>query len=390
MPRRGENIYKRRDGRWEGRILKPDGKYLYFYGKSYKEVKEKMKGAPKSKPSTEEKKSDQSQNAEVLFKRWLEGYIVQKIKPTTYESYHHCIHKYVLPYFQQPGNEQITKDSILGFVKMLQEDTSIAETSKAKVLSIFKTALKNVLQNSQESFYLVELVKFPKIYYKEVQVFSMAEQRLMENEVLHSQDTRAIGIILCFYTGIRLGELCALKWGDIDMETGIMSISKTVSRIKTFQKEGKKTELFVGTPKSRKSYRKIPLPSFLLKLINGSRSCTADDDCYIFSGNDIPVDPRVFQKLYKRILGSAGLKDRKFHTIRHTFATRALELGVDIKTLSEILGHSSVGITLNIYAHSLMDQKKIAIEKFNDMHHTNMNSTIIAVNTSVKMASSSA
>lgn len=379
MSRRGENVYKRRDGRWEGRILKGDGKYLYFYGKSYKEVKEKMKTTSEEKLSKQLSKLNQPLSSEVLFKNWLEGEIMQKVKPTTYESYYHCVQKYVLPYFQQPANEQLTKDSILGFVKMLQEDMTIAETSKARVLSIFKTALKNILQSSQDSFYLLELIKFPKVNYKEVQVFTMIEQRLMEREVLLSEDIRAIGIILCFYTGIRLGELCALKWTDIDMETGIMSISKTVSRIKTFQAGGKKTELLVGTPKSRKSFRKIPLPSFLLQLLSDNRGTSIDDNIYVFSGKTVPVDPRVYQKLFKKILDNAGVKDRKFHTIRHTFATRALELGVDIKTLSEILGHSSVGITLNIYAHSLMDQKKVAIEKFNEMHLSNRNSTIIAV-----------
>lgn len=385
MPRRGENIYKRRDGRWEGRILKPDGKYLYYYGKSYKEVKEKMKKGAEDKPN---KNLNSSVTAVILFQTWLEEYIVQKVKPTTYESYYHCFHKYVLPYFQQPGNEYITKDSIQGFIQLLQEDTSIVQTSKARVLSIFKSALKEILQNSQESYFLVELVKFPKVYYKEVQVFAMNEQRLMECEVLKSKDQRLLGIILCFYTGIRLGELCALKWSDIDMDTGIMSVNKTVSRIKTFQEEGNKTRLLVGTPKSRKSFRKIPLPSFLLKMLIESRNSTTSEDNYVLTGKDVPIDPRVYQKLFKRVLKDAGVKERKFHAIRHTFATRALELGVDIKTLSELLGHSSVGITLNIYAHSLMDQKKIAIDKFNDMHLANMNSTLTAVNKSVKAVSS--
>lgn len=388
MPRRGENIYKRRDGRWEGRILKQDGKYLYFYGKSYKELKEKMKKNTEDKPNKNINQINQSITAQMLFQTWLEEHVAQKVKPTTYESYYHCIHKYVLPYFRQPENEHITKDSVQGFVQILQEDTSIAQTSKARVLSIFKAALKHILQNSQESFYLVELVKFPKVYYKEVQVFTMNEQRLMEYEVLRSKDQRALGIIICFYTGIRLGELCALKWSDIDMETGIMSVNRTVSRIKTFQEEGNKTELFVGTPKSRKSFRKIPLPSFLLKILMESRSTSTSEESYVLTDKDVPIDPRVYQKFFKRVLQNAGVKERKFHAIRHTFATRALELGVDIKTLSEILGHSSVGITLNIYAHSLMDQKKIAIDKFNDMHLTNMNGALIAVTKSVKVASS--
>ena len=175
---------------------------------------------------------------------------------------------------------------------------------------------------------------------------------------------------MCFYTGIRLGELCALKWKDLDLETGTLSVNRTVSRVRNLEDGEDKTMLFVGSPKSRKSLRKIPLPEFLLQRLKAKRG-EFDEEDYIYSGNQQPYDPRRFQKLYKRILNQAGVTDRKFHAIRHTFATRALELGVDIKTISELLGHSSVSITLNIYAHSLMEQKKAAIEKFNDLYEFN-------------------
>ncbi len=151
------------------------------------------------------------------------------------------------------------------------------------------------------------------------------------------------------------------------MEAGTLSINRTVSRVQTFDEGKDKTELFVGSPKSRKSLRKIPLPDFLFVMLKKHVGQYGGED-YIFSGNQLPYDPRRFQKLYKRILTDVGVTDRKFHAIRHTFATRALELGVDIKTISELLGHSSVSITLNIYAHSLMEQKKLAIDKFNDLY----------------------
>ncbi|MBP1711740.1 MAG: putative site-specific recombinase, partial [Deltaproteobacteria bacterium] len=128
---------------------------------------------------------------------------------------------------------------------------------------------------------------------------------------------------------------------------------------------------------------KIPLPAFLLDLLKKHGQECIGENCYLISGTTSPIDPRIYQKLYKKILKSVGIQDRKFHAIRHTFATRALELGVDIKTLSEILGHSNVSITLNIYAHSLMEQKKIAMDKLNELHITHMGLPSIAVVNSV-------
>ncbi|WP_341540169.1 site-specific integrase [Hydrogenispora ethanolica] len=229
----------------------------------------------------------------------------------------------------------------------------------------------------------METVKLPKTKNVAAQVFSIKEQRLVENAALDFGDRRELGILLCFYTGIRLGELCALKWSDIDMEAGTMSIMRTVSRTKNFLQDKNKTALLIGAPKSQKSVRKIPLPDFLLKLSDEWKLSTANENCYLLSDSQTPIDPRTYQKLYKKVLANAGVKDRKFHAIRHTFATRALELGVDIKTLSEILGHSNVSITLNIYAHSLMEQKRIAIDKLNEMHTTFMEFTPFAVAASV-------
>lgn len=384
MPRRGENIYKRKDGRWEGRILLCTGKYRYLYAKSYKEVKEKMRDFLELKYIKEEKDICRTENAASLFKAWLEGDIRHQVKPTTYESYYCSAYRYIIPFFEQEGNESITEDSVSRFVKNIRQNTLIKESSRKKVLSIFKSALKEILQDSPECLYLTKLIKLPRTEEKEVEVFSMKEQRKIEYAALNSENKRALGIILCFYTGIRLGELCGLKWRDIDMESGTLSIVRTVFRTKNFNPEGTKTVLQAGSPKSRKSIRKIPLPEFLLKMLADSELNIEKEDCYMLSGNDKPYDPRSYQKLYKRILERAGVKERKFHAIRHTFATRALELGVDIKTLSEILGHSSVGITLNIYAHSLMEQKKIAIGKFNEMLVDNAEIVTYAVTSSVR------
>lgn len=369
MPRRGENIYKRKDGRWEGRRLKKDGKYQYFYDQTYKGVKEKMKNATETARSAKKVLTAGSQSAACLFEEWLEE-TAPRVKPSTFESYYRCITKYVIPFYENNCYNRITEDSVIRFTKLIREETDLADSSKKKNLTIFKIALKEIFKNSPQCFSIIEHIKPPKPADKEVEVFSMKDQRLVEHTALNYEDKRAIGIILCFYTGIRLGELCGLKWKDIDMETGTLTVKRTVSRVRNFEEGEEKTVLFVGSPKSRKSLRKIPLPGFLLSMLKeGSRQ--AEEDFYILSGGQTPYDPRRFQKLYKRILKKASVTDRKFHAIRHTFATRALELGVDIKTISELLGHSSVSITLNVYAHSLMEQKKAAIDKFNSLYYLN-------------------
>ncbi|WP_283607005.1 site-specific integrase [Faecalispora anaeroviscerum] len=384
MARKGENIYKRKDGRWEGRVINSQGKYQYFYAKTYRDVRAKMKDIQQQNKTVNEKKARGQANAADLFGSWLTGDRISHLKPSTYESYYYCISGYVIPHFKLPENAQLSEQSIARFVKTIHMNESISELYQKKILSIFKTALREISKKSPEYGSFMEAVTLPRGKPgTEVSVFSMKEQRLIEYAVQSSEDKRVLGIILCFYTGIRLGELCALKWGDIDFEAGTMSICRSVSRIRNFESGGSKTMLYVGTPKSRSSCRKIPLPAFLLKLAENNYLGPMMENCYVLSGKTDPFDPRVYQRLYKKLLKKAGIRARKFHAIRHTFATRALELGVDIKTLSEILGHSNVSITLNVYAHSLMEQKKKAIEKLNEMHVTHMEVAAFAVNSAV-------
>lgn len=382
MSRRGENIYKRKDGRWEGRVLQQDGKYRYFYAKAYREVKGKMKdyqedGLPlQTQTGMIQTVSDQ-------FLNWIEGDIRHQVKPSTYENYQYCIQKYIVPFFSQIKETQITAASAAQFTCYIRRNEAISESYQRKILTIFKTALKKILKNSPDSASVIEAVKLPKMKGNEVQVFSTREQQLIEHAALNAENRRALGLILCFYSGIRLGELCGLKWSDFDWDAGTMSVMRTVTRAKNFGQEGSKTILHIGTPKSRTSIRKIPLPASIIQQARALGCDQKSESCYILSDDKEPLDPRSYQKLFQKILIQAGVKARKFHAIRHTFATRALELGVDIKTLSELLGHSSVSITLNIYAHSLLEQKKIAIDKFNNMYVSNMSVAAFAVHPAV-------
>lgn len=384
MPRKGENIYKRKDGRWEGRVILPDGKYRYLYAKSYKEVRLKMKDTRELNKTKKIDKEINTKSAKDLFENWLTGEITTRLKPSTYENYYYCINRYVIPFFMHNSNSQITEESIKRLVEEINCNTALSATYRKKILSILKTALKEINKEFPHVPAVAEFVTLPRVKSsKKVEVFTMREQRLIEHIVYQSRDKRLLGITLSFYSGIRLGELCGLKWGDFDFEAGVVSISRTVTRVKNREMSDEKTILHVGTPKSETSIRKIPLPAFLIDSLKEYNALLKHEDCYVLSSKTVPFDPRIYQRLYKKVLAEANVNDRKFHTIRHTFATRALELGVDIKTLSEILGHSNVNITLNVYAHSLMEQKKIAIEKFNDMHITYMSPNVFAVDSTV-------
>lgn len=386
MSKRGENIYKRKDGRWEGRILDENGRYKYFYDRNYNEVKRKMKDWLKGNRcvSTHQKNICFSEALE----RWLKnchGYV----KASTYENYYYSMQKYILPYFRRYKVERITDLQVKDFVRHICNNTSLSRCYQRKILQIFKTALKRILYDDENTATIINALALPRTLYtlKPVEVFSASEQSRIEERLLINEGKKDIGLFICFYTGIRLGELCALRWDSIDLESKTMTISQTLIRIRNFEAEGPKTKLILSSPKSRSSTRKIPLPDFLCGMLHGQMLQAKSKEDYILSNSSMPVDPRTFQRYYERILASAGVYHRKFHAIRHTFATRALEVGIDVRTLSEILGHSGITSTLNTYAHSLLEQKRLAISKMNTLH-TNKMSTL-SVLSSVRAVNSS-
>lgn len=199
---------------------------------------------------------------------WIEGDIRHQIKPSTYENYQYCVRKYIISFFAETKESQITTASAAQFTSYIKCNETISESYKRKILTIFKTALKKILNDSPDIASIIDAVKLPKIKGNVVQVFTTREQQLIEYAALNSENRRALGLILCFYSGIRLGELCGLKWSDFDWDAGTMSIMRTVTRVKNFEQEGNKTALHIGTPKSRTSIRKIPLPAFIIQQAN--------------------------------------------------------------------------------------------------------------------------
>lgn len=368
MPRRGENIRKRKDGRWEGRYIKNHDnhgktKYISVYGKSYMEVKQKLIVA--SRNSATEINNGKNNNLlfrEVLF-LWLENNKV-KLKPSTYSKYYRIIEKHLLPVI---GNIPIINVNTPYLNSILCEKSNNGRLDSCGGLSpnyvrTIGFILKSAIFFAQENNYCQKLkgtVIMPVTTKKQLKVLSLTEQERLENSCLKNTSNKELGIILSLYTGMRLGEVCGLKWEDIDYETNTVHIYHTVERIQNNYdiSSNNKTSLVLMDVKTANSDRIIPIPSNLMPLLSKNKTG------FVIKGNIYEyTDPRSLQYFFKKKLKESNLDDINFHTLRHTFATRCIESGMDAKTLSEILGHSDVNITLRTYVHSSLEHKRKQME----------------------------
>ena len=196
----------------------------------------------------------------------------------------------------------------------------------------------------------------PKAEKKQLDVLNAAERRQLEQYLLHNLTRTNLGILLCLFTGLRVGELCGLTWGDIDFENGTLSVKRTVQRI---NKRGS-SEVIIGSPKSKTSVRIVPIPKFLLDLLSQQKK---DSKLFLLSGTAKPVEPRTIQYRFKAVLNACQLRNVPFHLLRHTYATVCIANGFDPKTLSELLGHADASITLNRYVHSSMQMKRSYVSR---------------------------
>ena len=363
MARHGENIYKRKDGRWEGRYIKgydANGKSIpgYVYGKTYKEAKEKLTFA-KVNAKEKIKRISSDMTVSDWFDKWLDSQ--KRIKRSSYTTYSSNINKHIKKKLGKIKLKLLTEEHIQNFIDDLSKE--LAAKSVRSVFSILKLGLTDAYEKNL-SIELCRKIKLPKVKRKEVKVFTKTEQKAIEQFIEQSVHPNDIGILICFYTGIRIGELCALAHNDIDLKRGVISIQHTLYRVKS-EKGNKKTELRISTPKSESSIRDIPLPKFLIAKLSAFENGSG----FLIQKNGKFIETNVYARRYKKILEELEIPYRKFHATRHTFATRALEIGMDIKTLSEILGHSSPTVTLNLYSHSLPEHKKKEMDRLGKLYN---------------------
>lgn len=197
-----------------------------------------------------------------------------------------------------------------------------------------------------------------------VSVLGIEEQRKLERFLDAGVDETGLGVAISLYTGMRLGEVCALKWEDVDLKVGVIHVNRTVARVST-EKTGRKTQLILDTPKTKASRRDIPVCSRLLFMLQRQKRISHSE--FLTSETSLFISPRTYEYRYRRLLDECGIAYLNYHALRHTFATRCIEAGADIKSLSEILGHASVSVTMNTYVHSSMELKRKQVEKMSLM-----------------------
>ncbi|WP_443711940.1 site-specific integrase [Ruminococcus bicirculans (ex Wegman et al. 2014)] len=344
------NVYLRKDGRYEGRVfLDTSGskrKYHAFFGKTHDEVIAKMKKYHIDLIS----KTQIRKTFTEVYEEWF-GTVTIRIKESTAANYILKADKHILPFFGQKCICKITNDDIYDFIRRKQqENLSNRYITDILVLmkSIFKYAYKTYKIDN-----IMDGIVMPKKPRVEIRILNDDEDKKLCDILAQKNDLTSIGIYLSRVTGLRIGELCALKWENIDIEQGIISVNKTLQRIQV--KNGLcKTKLMLAEPKSESSKRKIPIPKCVLELLKNNRG---DNDNYILSNKKKPIEPRTIQYRFAKILKNGNLPSVHFHAIRHFFATNCIKLGFDVKALSEILGHSNVSITLDRYVHSSFEQK---------------------------------
>ena len=356
MSRRGENIRKRKDGRWEGRyyMQEPEtGRKVSrsVYAKSYGELREKLLAAKKQAETLAvRKKRDSMLSFGEVAEEWLMTIESEK-KHATYMKYRTVYEIRIREKLSARSFAELD-DDIMAEVFQCNGAEVLSDSLRKSIACVLNQVISYAV-----SRYHVMMPRYAcqrqRVASKPVEVLNQTEQAKLMQCLYDQMDIYKLGIVVCLSTGLRLGEICSLKWEDIDLESKILHVNKTVQRIAVSGGQGR-TTLLEGEPKSIFSKREIPLSDQLIKLLS---PYYGNENEYVINRKK-PMEPRTYQNRFQKYLQDAGVKKKNFHALRHTFATNCIGSGADIKSLSEILGHSDVKITLNRYVHPTTETKR--------------------------------
>jgi len=368
MPRRGENIFKRKDGRWEARYIhhyeNGKAKYRYLYASTYAEVKLKRVKEMSIDYDRGSHRIKHSVTMEELSKAWLCDIRIA-VKESTYTRYHRIVTKYIVP---RLGHEPVIKLDAYR-INRFSEDLLIngglnRNPLSSKTVIDLLCVIKSIYKFGTIHGYpcpRLDGVRYPQRNGKQIRILSQDNRIVLEKKLLNSDDITSLGILFSMFMGLRIGELCGLKWKDVDFDNSTVRICRTVERIADLNPlTSKKTKVILCEPKTKNAIRTIPIPSFFEEHIRKFRQ---EDEIYVVSGNKTYIEPHYFYIKYKKYLKEHDIDNYTFHALRHTFATRCVEFGFDAKSLSEILGHASVTTTMMFYVHPTLEQKRIQMER---------------------------
>ncbi|WP_300098775.1 site-specific integrase [uncultured Alistipes sp.] len=281
------------------------------------------------------------------------------VKQSTMAAYVLILENHILPYFGD--GDSLHEQEVQAFVLQKLERGLSVKTVK-DVLIVLKMVMKFGVKNEWMTYYEWD-IKYPTTSTsKELEVLSVANHRKILNYIQSHFTFTGLGIYISLSTGLRIGEICALKWSDINIADGTITVSRTIERIYVIEGEKKHTELIINTPKTKNSCREIPMSKELLAMIKPLKK-VVNEDFYVLTNNERPTEPRTYRNYYNGLMVKLDIPKLKYHGLRHSFATRCIEAGCDYKTVSVLLGHSNISTTLNLYVHPNMEQKKRCITK---------------------------
>lgn len=355
MERSCVNITVRKDGRYMGKFFvgyddKGKARYQYVYGSSYDEAESKVLIGQEV---ASRYLSGRYITVGKMYDEWLNA-VVNRVKESTLANYKSKFKKHILPIFEDVPCADLSAGRLNEYI-----NKKLADGLSASYVRDIITVFKAMLSYAQEEYGFklsLKNVVLPKVEKKQIARISDTEQKRLTDYLKANITLTTFGILLSLCMGLRIGELCGLKWEDVDFQQKILHIRRTVQRI-TSVNGNRKTKIVISAPKSITSFRDIAIPDFLMEYFKMFRD---NDDFYILSGAEKPIEPRTMQYRYKKVLKSAEVESHNYHRLRHTFATNCAENGFDVKTLSQVLGHSSVSLTLNRYVHpNLSHERKL-------------------------------
>ncbi len=283
----------------------------------------------------------------------------QYVKLSTFAAYSMLVQNHISPWFGE--KEMVEEEDVQNFVLSKLKD-GLNEKTVKDIIVVLKMILKygnkkRIIQASAID------VTYPLNHErKELDVMSKENYKKLVVYLNENFSFKNLGLLICMCTGLRIGEICALKWSDIDIEERTISINHSIQRVYLIEGKSRHTELIISSPKTKQSNRDVPMSNTLLKIIKPLMK-VVNSDYFIVSNDSKPIEPRTYRNYYKKLIKSLGLPKLKFHGLRHSFATRCIESKADYKTVSTILGHSNITTTLNLYVHPDNTQKRHVVEK---------------------------
>lgn len=363
MSRRGENIYKRKDGRYEGRYVigkQTNGRtrFGYIYGRQYADVRHRLMEKKLERFQQRASFDEREQTVAEWLQKWMRNEVVGSVKASTYQTYRRQLNCHLLPRLGSYYLSQLTPCVLYALIADLKNKGLASSTIRAAI-RLLSAAMRAALDEGLIKKNPCAKIKLPAECQRSQRVLTAKEQEQIQTAI---SSVEGLPALLGLYTGMRLGEICALKWEDISWDKQALTVRRTVQRIQRLPGNcsGSKTYLMIGPPKSYHSQRVIPLPAFIMEKLHQWQAKDSLSE-YIFGTQSRAAEPRTIQRRFKCLMHKLNIPDVHFHTLRHSFATRLLELGIDMKTVSVLLGHSSAKTTIDFYMHSLMDRQRAAV-----------------------------